>query len=90
MLRRSFLQLMGAALMAPAVSRFEVLAPAVAPALPVLAVEASTPYWLLEMQAYERLYAEAWQARKSYTLAPTQRGRAWSPTFPTHPLQAAH
>lgn len=83
MLRRSFLALMGAAIAAPLVSPLEAFVP---PAVPVLAVEATVPYWLLELQAYQRLYNEAWSARMDRTLPPTPSGRTWTPTFPTHPL----
>lgn len=90
MLRRSFLQLMAAAITAPMVSRLEVLPHALGSfgAEPVLAVETTTPYWLLEMQAYQRLYNAAWSARMDYMLPPTPKGHRWRATFPTHPTVA--
>lgn len=84
MLRRSFLALMGAAIAAPLVSPLEAFVP---PAVPVLAVEATVPYWLLELQAYQRLYNAAWSARLDRTLPVTGTGRAWTPTFPVRALQ---
>lgn len=86
MQRRSFLSLLAVAAAAPWITPFDALASApVTPLGPVLAIETTTPLWLLEMQAYERLYNEAWSARRNYTLAPTPRGHMWTPTFPTHP-----
>lgn len=85
--RRSFLSLLAVAPAAPWVTPFDALALApTTPLGPVIAIEASTPLWLLEMQAYERLYATAWQARRDGTLPPTPRGARWCPTFPAHPL----
>lgn len=75
MLRRSFLQLLGAAIAAPAVTRLEAFVPS--PAGPVLAVELSDPYWLLEMRAYERFLA---------TWGP-QRGRVPRSAIPRLPLR---
>lgn len=61
MLRRSFLQLLAAAVLAPAVTPLERFVPS--PAGPVLALEVTDPYWLLEMRAYERFFA-TWQGAR--------------------------
>lgn len=84
MLRRSFLALMGAAVAAPLVSPLEAFVPG---PVPVLAVETTVPYWLLELQAFERLMAEA-RSPDGYRRMRLERraGEAWTPTFPTHPL----
>lgn len=74
MLRRSFLQLLGLAVAAPLVSPLEAFTPA---AVPVLAVETTVPYWLLELQAYERFMAE-W--------APLRGARGYHQRIPKLPL----
>jgi hypothetical protein len=58
MLRRSFLKFLTAAVVVPAVMPLEAFVPS--PIGPVLAVEMTDPYWLLEMRAYERFLA-TWQ-----------------------------
>ncbi len=78
MLRRSFLQMCAAALAVPLVTKFEPVTAVLSP-VPVLAVETSAPYWLLEMQAYERFFAE-WGPRRGKTL---YEGRI--PKLPLHP-----
>lgn len=80
MLRRSFLGLLGAAIVAPLVSPLEAFAPA---AVPVLAVETTVPYWLLELQAYERHMA--WWTSRVY--GEPRITRREIPKLPLRPLE---
>lgn len=86
MLRRSFLQLVGglvgAVAAGPLISPLETFTPA---AVPVLAVEMTTPYWLLELQAFQRLHNQALSDMMEGVYPRTPAGQAWRPTFPTHP-----
>lgn len=79
MLRRSFLQLLAGLGAAAALSPLEALVP-LSPA-PVLALEVTDPYWLLELQAYERFLA-----RVGPKVPGVRRSRAVM--LPAKPLEA--
>lgn len=84
--RRAFLGWLAsgaaAAAVVPVLGKLEALA---VDAPLVLAVDPTVPLWLLELQAYQRLYNAAWSARMDRTFGGTPRGYAWRPTFPVRP-----